>query len=85
MLLLFIIINYYTAYCGNIGTVGNNFLQAYSSNKGQNTYYQFIFSVSTKIPEDANIQVFFPIDYNKFNFNVNLECFLQIESGSDYL
>ena len=47
MLLLFIIINYYTAYCGNIGTVGNNFLQAYSSNKGQTTYYQFKFSVPT--------------------------------------
>ncbi|EAR88802.2 hypothetical protein TTHERM_00262980 (macronuclear) [Tetrahymena thermophila SB210] len=72
------------ARCGTLTPTNSQSLLAYSSNKGESTYYQFQFTPQNGIGSNASIQVIFPNDFDYISFPDNPDCYLQLGASAQF-
>ncbi|KAL4505422.1 hypothetical protein ABPG72_002484 [Tetrahymena utriculariae] len=72
------------ARCGTLTPTNSQSLLAYSSNKGESTYYQFQFTPQNGIGSNASIQVIFPNDFDYVSFPDTPDCYLQLGASAQF-
>ncbi|KAL4456555.1 hypothetical protein ABPG74_000662 [Tetrahymena malaccensis] len=70
--------------CGTLAPANSQSLLAYSSNKGESTYYQFQFTPQNGIGSNASIQVIFPNDFDYVSFPDTPDCYLQLGASAQF-